>query len=60
MICVSCGRALNYSSVTVGKMHMGPVCAKKAGLLQSKKIAKNRLSAKQASQVENKDQFSLF
>lgn len=35
--CASCGRPIFNPAVLIGRAAFGPVCAKKAGLLQSKR-----------------------
>ena len=36
MRCVMCGRALNRPALQLGRMTIGPVCARRLGLIQPK------------------------
>lgn len=37
MKCSACNRRLNTATVTIGRLTLGPVCAKRAGLITTKR-----------------------
>ena len=55
MKCARCNRPLLSSAVKVGKMSVGPVCAKKMGLSDGKKIRIRKVET-----VVQEDQLDLF
>ena len=64
MICVLCNRRLLSAAVTIGAMPVGPVCARRAGLmpLAAKKVGAVRPGPayKRSATRQEVDQLELF
>ena len=64
MICVLCNRRLLSAAVTIGAMPVGPVCARRAGLmpLAAKKVGAVRPGPayKRSATRQEVDQLDLF